>query len=317
MHGSLLNIQNHEISITWLFFTTHRNLCDTSRNFWAEMNKLENNKHMFAKKYMALFSSIKTDPSVMASFLGGIINDIQNEGTNEVPIKVEDVTRLFQELEHQKEDGLSGAELDHFIYASHQFKMLVAVMLNSMFVHGHMPTILLKSVSCNIPKDLKGDLCHSDNYRVIALCSALCKAVDNLMIERYEHILFTKCMQFAYKRHHCTDMCTTMIKEISSYYNSRHTDVFFCTLDASKAFDHVHLGKLFALLHNRGLPPVANRLLIDMYTCQRMCTTWNGVQSKFLTTESCVKQGGIFSTIPLSVFVCTFMNCWITSTLLA
>ena len=126
------------------------------------------------------------------------------------------------------------------------------------------------------------------------------------MIERYEHILFTKCMQFAYKRYHSTDMCTTMIKEISSYYNSRHTYVFLCTLDASKAFDNVHLGKLFALLHNRGLPPVANCLLLDMYTCQRMCTTWNGVQLKFFDTESCVKQGGIFSTIPQPFFVCTF-----------
>ena len=181
-------------------------------------------------------------------------------------------------------------------------------MLNSMFVHGHTPTILLKSVLCNIPKDLKGDLCNSDNYRGIALCSALCKAVDILMIERYEHILFTSGMQFAYKRHHSTNMCTTMIKEIASYYNSRHTDVFLCTLDASKAFDRVHLGKLFALLHNRGLPPVANRLLLDMYTRQRMCTTWNGVKSEFFSTENGVKQGGILSPILFCVYIDELLN---------
>ena len=186
--------------------------------------------------------------------------------------------------------------------------MLVAVMLNSMFVHGHTPTILLKSVLCNIPKDLKGDLCNSNNYRGIALCSALCKAVDILMIERYEHILFTSGMQFAYKRHHSTNMCTTMIKEIASYYNSRHTDVFLCTLDASKAFDRVHLGKLFALLHNRGLPPVANRLLLDMYTRQRMCTTWNGVKSEFFSTENGVKQGGILSPILFCVYIDELLN---------
>ena len=302
-------------------------MCDTSRNFWAENNKLESNKRpvppvvdglhddteiagMFAKKYMymALFSSVKTDPSVMASFLGGILNDIQNDGTNEAPITVEDVTRLFQKLKHQKADGLSGAESDHFIYASHRFKTLVAVMLNSMFVHGHTPTILLKSVLCNIPKDLKGDLCNSNNYRGIALCSALCKAVDILMIERYGHILFTSGMQFAYKRHHSTNMCTTMIKEIASYYNSRHTDVFLCTLDASKAFDRVHLGKLFALLHNRGLPPVANRLLLDMYTRQRMCTTWNGVKSEFFSTENGVKQGGFLSPILFCVYIDELLN---------
>ena len=53
-------------------------------------------------------------------------------------------------------------ESDHFICASQWFKMLVAVMLNSMFVHGHTPTILLNSVLCNIPKDLKRDLCNNN-----------------------------------------------------------------------------------------------------------------------------------------------------------
>ena len=53
-------------------------MCDTKRNVWANMNKSENNKRsippvvdglhddteiadMFAKKYMARFSSVKTD----------------------------------------------------------------------------------------------------------------------------------------------------------------------------------------------------------------------------------------------------------------
>ena len=72
-------------------------------------------------------------------------------------------------------------------------------------------------------------------------------------------------MQFAYKRYQSTNMCTTMIKEKASYYN-KHTYVFMCTLDAPKAFDRVHLGKLFALLYNWGLPHVANRLLLDMCT---------------------------------------------------
>ena len=49
---------------------------------------------------MAMFSSVKTDPSIMASFLVGILNDLQNEGTNEDLITIEDVTRLFQKLKH-------------------------------------------------------------------------------------------------------------------------------------------------------------------------------------------------------------------------
>ena len=124
---------------------------------------------MFAKKYMALFSSFKTDPSVIDSFLGEILNDIQNEGTTEAPITVDDVTQLFHKLELKKRMALAVLNwITSFIYASQRFKMLVAVMLKSMFVHGHMPTILLNSVLYNIPKDLKGVLCNNDNYKGIA-----------------------------------------------------------------------------------------------------------------------------------------------------
>ena len=144
----------------------------------------------------------------------------------------------------------------------------------------------------------------------------MCNTTDKNLFTAYVSFWFTPQIVNSIKFDLLTDnqpyMCTTMIKEIASYYNSRHTDIFFCTVDASKTFDRVHLGKLFALLHNRGLPPVANRLLLDMYTRQRMCTTWNGVKSEFFATENGVKQGGILSPILL---VYTLMNCWIASSL--
>ena len=105
-----------------------------------------------------------------------------------------------------------------------------------------------------------------------------------------------------------------MIEEIASYYN-RHTigkQMYSCVLWMHPK--RLTASKLFALLHNKGLPPVANRLLLEMYTCQRMCTRWNGVKSKCFATENGVKQGGIFSPI---LFVCTLMKCWIASLLVS
>ena len=104
--NSRLRTKYHDVNSYWYKFDTR---------VGAEINKLGNNKRpvplivgglhydteiagMFVKKYMALFSSVKIDPAVMASFLGGILNDIHNEGTNEAPIAAEDVTPLFQLL---------------------------------------------------------------------------------------------------------------------------------------------------------------------------------------------------------------------------
>ena len=165
------------------------------------------------------------------------------------------------------------------------------------------PLRLLEAVICSIPKDLRGDLCSSNNYRGIARCSALCKLIDLIIIDKYGDKIITSDLQFAFKGEHSTTMCTAVLKEIASYYNSRKSDVYLCMLDASKAFDRVHYDNLFALLRSRKLPAIVIRLLLDMCTSQRMCTSWHGVKSNYFTSENGVKQGGVLSPILICVYI--------------
>ena len=44
---------------------------------------------------------------------------------------------------------------------------------------------------------------------------------------------------------HSTTSCTTVLKEIIKYYLRGNSNVYCCLLDASKAFDKIHFGKLF------------------------------------------------------------------------
>ena len=90
--------------------------------------------------------------------------------------------------------------------------------------------------------------------------------IDIVIINKYKDKLVTSELQFAYKSEMSSIMCTTILKEVCSYYQYRNTDVFVCMLDASKAFDRVHYGKLFDLLRKRKLPATVIRLLLDMYT---------------------------------------------------
>ena len=160
-----------------------------------------------------------------------------------------------------------------------------------MFTHGYTLTGLLEAVITSIPKDLRGDLCISDNYRVISLCSALCKIVDVVVINKHRDKLFTSNLQFAFKPDHSTNMCTTVLKEFTIYYNSRKTNAYICMLDASKAFDRVHFGKLFNLLRIRNLPPLYLRLLLDMYTRQKICTNMEWRSFKCIQCGKCCKTG--------------------------
>ena len=214
-----------------------------------------------------------------------------------------DVCKSILKLKHEKSDGLRGTFSDHFIYSSMSFKNNITLLVNAMFIHGYTPADLLESVITSIPKDVRGDLCNKDNYRGIALCSALCKLIDIIIIDKYGNVLFTNDLQFAFKPKHSTNMCTSVVKEVCSYYQSRGSDVYICTLDASKAFDRVHFGKLFDLLRARKLPAMVTRLLLDMYTRQSMCTVWNSKTSNLFGTKNGVKQGGILSPILFCVYI--------------
>ena len=50
---------------------------------------------------------------------------------------------------------------------------------------------------------------------------------------------------------HSTTMCSLLYHEIINHYMSNNSNVYSCLLDASKAFDKVHYGKLFHILLNR------------------------------------------------------------------
>ncbi len=52
-------------------------------------------------------------------------------------------------------------------------------------------------------------------------------------------------MQFGFKEGLSTTECTFTKLETISYYHFNHTNVYALFLDATKAFDRVHYGKLF------------------------------------------------------------------------
>ena len=52
-------------------------------------------------------------------------------------------------------------------------------------------------------------------------------------------------MQFGFKPQHSTTMGSIVYHKIINNYMSNNSNVYSCILDAIKAFDKVHYGKLF------------------------------------------------------------------------
>ena len=75
--------------------------------------------------------------------------------------------------------------------------------------------------------------------------NCICKLYDIITLFLHGNYLNTSDMQFGYTKGYSTTMCTLIYKEIINQYINNGSDVYSCLLDASKAFDRVHYGKLF------------------------------------------------------------------------
>ena len=155
-----------------------------------------------------------------------------------------------------------------------------------MISHGYTPTVLLKSTIVYIPKDNKACLSNSDNYRGISLFNSINKLFDHVILYLYKDQLQSSDMQFGYKKGHSTTLCTLVYKEVISHYVNNNTSVYSCLLDASKAFDRVHLGKLFSILLHKDILTTVVRLYFDSYSRQKARVGWNNIMSEYF----CVKR---------------------------
>ena len=153
--------------------------------------------------------------------------------------------------------------------------ILLSMLFKSMLIHGYNANDLVLSSIISIPKDIRSSLSSSDNYRGISLFNGICKLFDYVIMHTCNDYLYTSDMQFAIA------MCSLVYHEIINHYMSNNSNVYSCLLDASKAFDKVHYGKLFNILLNRKVPFCIIRLLMDSFERQMARVMWNSHASDY------------------------------------
>ena len=217
-------------------------------------------------------------------------------------MKSDEVTDAIKQLNSNKSDGNYGFYSNHLLLSSFHFREHLANLFTCMLHHGYSPDYILEAVISSIPKNSKGDINSSDNYRGNALCSALGKVLDLIILSRYTSNLSFSDLQFAFKVNHSTVMCTSSLQEMISHYTKRASNVYMCSLDAIKAFDKVNFVKLFKLLLQMNIPSIVLRLILDLYTRQSVKAACNCKKYFSFDATNGVRQGGVLSPILFNVY---------------
>ena len=63
-------------------------------------------------------------------------------------------------------------------------------------------------------------------------------------------------------------------------------------LDASKAFDRVHYGKLFSILLSKNIPKIVVRLYFDSYMRQKACVSLDTIKTSYFSMSNEVNKVG-------------------------
>jgi len=77
-----------------------------------------------------------------------------------------------------------------------------------------------------------------------------------------------------------------VVKEVVNYHVNNGRAALCTMLNATKAFDRVHYGKLFNMLVARDMPFVTIRLLLNMYISHVTKVMWNGIYSSSFLVQN-------------------------------
>ena len=150
---------------------------------------------LFLEKYRSLYNSVPTDENELNSLRDVIDSNI----TEQIYITPDIIRICIGKLKAGKDDGDIGFKSDHIINGTHRLYVLLSLLFNLMFYHGHTPADLLKSTIVSIPKDNKKSLSGSDDYRGISLFNSLSKLFDHIILLKYSKQLQSSDMLFCYK----------------------------------------------------------------------------------------------------------------------
>ena len=153
--------------------------------------------------------------------------------------------------------------------------------------HGYLPPAIIETTTAPIVKNELYNLSDSSNYRPIALATIVSKMFESVLLFKCAEYLSTSDNQFCFKSSHSTDLCIYTLKEFIDYYKAEGTTVYVTFLVASKAFDRIDNWLLFNKMIKKGVPLFIIKLLVFLYSRQRMFVRWGNTCS----TSFCITNG--------------------------
>ncbi len=161
--------------------------------------------------------------------------------------------------------------------------------------HGSSPDGMLLGAMIRLPKGKWINLSCSDNYRVITLSSIFGMLLDFIILNKEEHQLNRSDLQFSFKKALLLVYVLAWCKEqYLIMYIMVLMSMVYCLMLVKHLIELI-IVNIFHILIIRGFCPMYSRLLINMYTNQKLKFKRNSEFSELFSVTNGVKQEGVIS----------------------
>ena len=218
------------------------------------------------------------------------------------PDEIINITKSLNSGKSQGHDGLSSSLLKQIIYV---IASPLAHIFNLSMSCGVCPKLL--KIAKVIPIYKKDDPQQISNYRPISILPSISKILEKIIHNRLYTFVTTNNLlspnQYGFRKNHSTDLAVVELYDKITNAMAEKQHVIGIFMDLSKAFDTLNHDILLYKLKTYGIRGTALSWFKDYLSNRQQFTSYNGVNSDFLTVKCGVPQGSILGPLLFLLYI--------------
>lgn len=220
-------------------------------------------------------------------------------------IPVEFIRQAFHEVR------VIGADGKPYVYREYIIAPYLKSLFDKVFLTGTYPTMWATGVVSPVPKP-KGDMTSMDNYRAIAVGSAISKVFAQVILGRLdrwaENGKWRAKSQFGFRKNMGTAEAVFVLRHLIDKSESNKKPLFAAFIDFKKAYDSVPRDLLWRCLQKMGVHGLMCTMLQNMYADTKLCVRVNSEFGPEFESSIGVKQGDPLSPLLFGLYIDRFVS---------